>query len=106
MTTHTPGPPTRNLSDEIARPYEYDARKNGRWGLACGCQIFNAGQARAVHALVTGELALERCPTHAHAPAMLRVLQSIVIAASIDTARGLDPIDLHDARALLRAVEG
>ncbi len=40
------------------------------------------------------------------APAMLRVLQSIVIAANIDTAGRLDMCDLHEARALLRAVEG
>ena len=93
--------------DNIARPFDHNARRNGRWDLLCGCRIVNAGQSLADQLLVTGELAITWCPTHAQAPAMLAALRAIVEArcdCDYDMMPAQHARGLKDAGAILRTL--
>jgi hypothetical protein len=91
--------PMTRPTDHIARPYDHNAQRNHRWDLLCGCRIVNAGGSLADQMLVTGELAITWCPTHAQAPAMLAFIKRDARVESWTTWE-------NDRQAILRAVEG
>lgn len=92
---------------DIARPYEHDARRNGRWTLDCGCRLLSASQAPPRAATVTGELWMEWCPTHANrgdASKMLNLVRDIAAAEGVDPKRCKQWTTT--ARAILANLEG